>query len=84
MNWQTTSEKSPAPEVTAGIRKAIYLCCMATAIFSGTATVTIAVALFANTLQDPQAWMSMVFFLVAGFAAWTSLSRGAYIKPSDA
>jgi hypothetical protein len=57
---------------------------MATAIFSGTATVTIAVALFANTLQDPQAWMSMVFFLVAGVAAWTSLSRGAYIKPSDA
>lgn len=52
------------------LREVLYLCCMAIAFLCGIAAVTIAVAILANKLQDPQPWMAVAFFSAIGVASW--------------
>jgi hypothetical protein len=40
------------------------------AFLCGIAAVTIAVAIVAKKLPDPQAWMAVVFFAAIGVASW--------------
>ena len=51
------------------LRAVLYRCCMAIALMSGIAALTITVAIATNKLTDPQAWMAAVFFIAAGGAA---------------
>ena len=59
-------------EMRAFLREVFYICCMVIAVVSEIAAVTIAVAIVANKLPDPQAWMAVMFFAAAGGAAWTA------------
>jgi hypothetical protein len=43
---------------------------MAIAFLCAIAVVTIALAIVANKLPDPQAWMAAVFFAAIGGASW--------------
>jgi hypothetical protein len=43
---------------------------MTIAFVCGIAALTILAALLTNKLQDPQAWMAVVFFVTAGCCAW--------------
>jgi len=43
---------------------------MTTAVVCAIAAVTIAVAIVSNQLSDPQAWMAVVFFVMAGAIGW--------------
>jgi hypothetical protein len=52
------------------LRTALYWCCMAIALMSGIAAVTITAAIITNELPDSQAWMAAVFFAAVGGAAW--------------
>jgi hypothetical protein len=54
------------------LRTVLYWCCMAIALMSGIAALTITVAIVANKLPDSQAWMAVMFFAAAGGAAWTA------------
>ena len=67
-----------------GLVKILYWCCMAIALMSGIAALTITVAIAANRLPDSQAWMAAVFFAAVGGAAWIA-STAASIRsdPSD-
>jgi uncharacterized membrane protein (DUF373 family) len=56
--------------VIAVLREVIHLCCMAIAFLCAIAVVTIALAIVANKLPDPQAWMAAVFFAAIGGASW--------------
>jgi uncharacterized membrane protein (DUF373 family) len=56
--------------VIAVLREVIHLCCMTTAFLCGIAVVTIALAIVANKLSDPQAWTAAVFFAAIGVASW--------------
>jgi hypothetical protein len=54
-------------------RTVLYRCCLAIALMCGIATLTITVAIVANKLpDDPQAWMSAVFFGLVGGAGWAA------------
>lgn len=57
-------------DVIAVLREALYLCCVAITFLCGIAAVTIAVAVVANKLPDPQAWMAVIFFAAIGCASW--------------
>lgn len=61
------------------LRMVLYWCCMAIAMMSGIAALTITVAIVANKLPDSQAWMAVVFFAAAGAAAWIA-GRAASIS----
>jgi hypothetical protein len=50
-------------------RAVLYWCCMAIALMSGIAALTIMVAIATSKLPDPQAWMAAVFFIAAGGTA---------------
>jgi hypothetical protein len=52
------------------LRELLCLCCMALAFLCGVAATTIAVAIVANKLSDPQAWMAAMFFAAVGAACW--------------
>lgn len=52
------------------LRTALYWCCMAIALMSGIAALTIAVAIVTNKLPDPHAWTAVVFFAMVGVVAW--------------
>ena len=52
-----------------GLVKILYWCCMAIALMSGIAALTITVAIAANRLPDSQAWIAAVFFAAVGGAA---------------
>ena len=60
------------------LRTALYWCCMAVALMSGIAALTIAVAIVTSKLPDSQAWMAVVFFAAVGVAAWVA---GSAAKP---
>jgi hypothetical protein len=51
------------------LRTVLYWCCMAIALMSAMAALTITVAIVTNKLADSQAWMAAVFFIAAGGAA---------------
>jgi hypothetical protein len=51
------------------LRTVLYWCCMAIALMSGIAALTITVAIATNKLPDPLAWMAAVFFTAAGGVA---------------
>jgi len=53
----------------ASLRTALYWCCMAIALMSGIAALTITVAIAAKSLPDSQAWTAAVFFAAVGVAA---------------
>jgi hypothetical protein len=57
-------------EMIAFLRIVLYWRCMALALMSGMAALTIAVATVTNKLPDPQAWMAVAFFAAAGGASW--------------
>jgi hypothetical protein len=52
------------------LRTVLYTCCMVIAAMSFVAALTITVAIALNRLPDPQAWMAVVFFIMAGGFAW--------------
>jgi hypothetical protein len=52
------------------LRTVLYQCCMAIALMSGIAALTITAAITTNKLPDSQAWMAAVFFAAVGGAAW--------------
>jgi hypothetical protein len=52
------------------LRIVLYWCCMAIALMSGIAALTIAAAIITNKLPDSQAWIAAVFFAAIGCAAW--------------
>jgi hypothetical protein len=52
------------------LREAFFICCMVIAVVSEIAAATIAVAIVANKLSDPQAWMAAVFFAAIGVDSW--------------
>jgi energy-converting hydrogenase Eha subunit A len=52
------------------LRTVLYWCCMAIALISGIAALTITVAIVTNKLPDSEAWMAVAFFAAAGGAAW--------------
>ena len=52
------------------LREVLFLCSVTTAIVSGIAAITIAVAIATDSLQDPQAWVAVVFFVAIGIIAW--------------
>jgi hypothetical protein len=57
--------------MAAFLRKVLYFGCIVTALICGIAALTIAVAIVANRLpDDPQAWMSVVFFAAVSAGAW--------------
>lgn len=56
--------------MTAFLRTAIYLCCVAIASMCGIAALTITVAIVTNKLPDPHAWTAVVFFTMVGVVAW--------------
>jgi hypothetical protein len=51
------------------LRMILYWCCMAIALMSALAALTITVAIVTNKLADPQSWMAVVFFAAVGVAA---------------
>ena len=61
------------------IREILYLCCTAIAILCGIVAATIAVAIVANKISDPQAWTAVVFFVAIGGASWIA-ARAARIS----
>ena len=65
-------------EVIAVIREILYLCCTAIAVLCGIVAATIAVAIAANKIPDPQAWKAVVFFVAIGGASWIA-ARAARI-----
>ncbi len=52
------------------LREALYFLCIVIAFVCLAAALTITVAIATNKLQDPQAWMSVVFFAAVSVAAW--------------
>jgi hypothetical protein len=67
-----------------GLVKILYWCCMAIALMSGIAALTITVAIAANRLPDSQAWMAAVFFAAVGGAALIAGSAASIRSdPSD-
>ena len=48
------------------LREVLVLCCMVIASVCGIAALTIVLAIAANKLTDPQAWMAVVFFAAVG------------------
>jgi hypothetical protein len=54
----------------ASVREVLHVLCIAIAVLCGIAAVTIAVAIVANKLPDPQPWKAVVFFAAIGVASW--------------
>jgi hypothetical protein len=52
------------------LRTVLYRFCLFIALMCGIAALTIAVAIVANKLPEPQAWMAAMFFAAVGSAAW--------------
>jgi hypothetical protein len=61
------------------LRTVLYRCCMAIALLSGMAALTITVAIVTNKLADPQSWMAVGFFAAAAGASWL-IGRAASIR----
>ena len=57
-------------EVMAFFREAVHVCGLVVACLCAIAALTIAVAIVANKLSDPQAWKAVLFFAAIGCASW--------------
>jgi hypothetical protein len=71
-------------EITAFLRTVLYRFCLFIALACGIAALTITAAIVTNKLQDSQAWMSVMFFVAVGVAAWIAGRTASIRSPPPA